>query len=138
MPVTKRGELIKKITWKHNGNIRENTKFNTFSTPLILFVCYSFFIILNGSVGILINTTFGSDDDQPDAKNDNGKNNNSEDCSEEKKNEDGTLDRSIYGNFVGKIGKDAIVNKLGLTIVKNTDIYLSLQSQLRLTRPTFL
>ncbi|XP_021347854.1 uncharacterized protein LOC110446855 isoform X2 [Mizuhopecten yessoensis] len=68
-----------------------------------------FFIILNGHVSIHINTTFGSDDDNPEDSGGEGV-----ERKEEKKGEDKKLDRSKYGNYVGRIESGKSFGELAL------------------------
>ncbi|XP_033752366.1 uncharacterized protein LOC117336097 isoform X2 [Pecten maximus] len=70
-----------------------------------------FFIILNGLVSIHINTTFGSDDDNPE---DSGGGEGGGEKKEEKKGEEKKLDRSKYGNYVGKIEPGKSFGELAL------------------------
>ncbi|XP_060079954.1 uncharacterized protein LOC132559361 [Ylistrum balloti] len=68
-----------------------------------------FFIILNGLVSIHINTTFGSDDDNQEDSGGGGENK-----EENKKAEEKKLDRSKYGNYVGKIEPGKSFGELAL------------------------
>ncbi|XP_069128853.1 uncharacterized protein [Argopecten irradians] len=73
-----------------------------------------FFIILNGLVSIHINTTFGSDDDNPEDSGGGGEGGGAAEQKEEKKGEEKKLDRSKYGNYVGKIEPGKSFGELAL------------------------
>lgn len=67
---------------------------------LPIFYRASFFIILSGTVSIYINTNFGPDDETGDTASPEAEEEGSHTGRRNK-----PLDRSFYGNYVGKIGK---------------------------------
>lgn len=79
---------------------------------------YSFFIILNGSVSIHINTTYGVEDERQEDEEQTAdvKERRPSTKLQTQENQDGgkpkELDRTKFGNYIGKIGKNKFSSKV--------------------------